>query len=276
MKKIPGIMACLLTPVVGGYLAFSSPNQLSETEVNKVFDTAWELFVRGDLEKSSEIVDELLRSKLPSKSIRAKFLYLDAYLLGKRRDGGTEAIEKLEMAQDLYREDGSAKGVLFVRKALVKHYLDERRTADAENLLEELFLVESDDSYLHSLQAELHFLNGHYLDALKSAQAGLAKYEKRNDKRGTEQARIQVGLFLMLTGHLEEGLTETFKSQKGVVDLSDTEHYYYSLINTIIYHRCKTGGLPDQPVRLLNARLESQYDKGLDEMLEFATSHACE
>ncbi len=80
----------------------------------------------------------------------------------------------------------------------------------------------------------------------------------------------------MLTGHLEEGLTETFKSQKGVVDLSDTEHYYYSLINTIIYHRCKTGGLPDQSIRLLNARVESQYDKGLDEMLEFATNYVCE
>ncbi len=89
------------------------------------------------------------------------------------------------------------------------------------------------------------------------------------DQRRASQVLIKIGLYQMLTGKVEEGFKTTLRAQSGLVKGGDSDQYYFSLINMLIYHKSR-GQDGGSLVKTITNRLRQEPDRDLEMLLDFA------
>jgi tetratricopeptide (TPR) repeat protein len=120
--------------------------------------------------------------------------------------------------------------------------------------------------------SKIAFLQGDYEKALRLANKAYALYATKDSRRAA-QVLIKVGLYQLLTGKVDEGYKTTLTAQSDLVKSGDSDQYYFSLINMLIYHRSR-GQEGGALVKSINHRLKQEPDKDLEMLLDFAKNWA--
>lgn len=116
--------------------------------------------------------------------------------------------------------------------------------------------------------SRIAFLENDYDQALNLANRAYELYAAK-DARRAAQVLIKVGLYQMLTGRVDEGFKTTLAAQSSLVKGGDSDQYYFSLINMLIYHRSR-GQEGGALVKSINHRLKQEPDRDLEMLLDFA------
>ncbi|MDJ0836034.1 MAG: tetratricopeptide repeat protein [Acidobacteriota bacterium] len=247
----------------------------------KELDTAYAMLKLGNLEACLELVEKGL-SRGWGPSWDAPYTYIKGFALGRMNGKNSEAIETLLDARKLYNEieiseyfteEDRITNLRQVDSGLAKLYLDAGEHEAAQGYLDRLTAEgEKPSGYTYFLSARLLFEKKQYDEALAEAYESRDTYETPGEKA---QTTALIGMLLMVTGDYEAGLKETLKSQKGIIQDGDMNHYYYSLANMVLYHRCKYGAEPEETIRTIEAYLEDHSDLNLERTLNFVKNFEC-
>jgi len=262
-------------PVAFTVIVAAGPPVADDLNPYHEYEFAFKYFEQGDYSASMKIVNRLLKKDL-DPLWKASYLVLQGNLLGKQRGQNEAAIASLEEARTLYQDQNNEAGLDVVALILAKHYQDANRLSEAEILLDKLDQPEAQNKgYLHFLYARLALQRQQYDSAMASANKAVAAYLAEDDKVGAAQTQSIIGLIYLLSGDGEKGFQATLDCQEAIVHSGDVDQYFYTLVNTILYQRCYRGQDDPATVRIVEARLDREYDSDLERLLELCREQGC-
>jgi len=245
---------------------------LGGQDQQQAFNEAWQKFVDGDFISSEALVDNQLDGKIDSRHLQANFLYLKAYLQGKRSGLHFEATTNFQRAQSFYMEQGFQEGVYCTDLGLAKIFLDEGHNEEAKaRLFNCLNLAKQYDfpmGYIYALLAESATQEGNYERALQYARQSEGAYKAFKDQTGMANALCQQGFLQLTLGQWQLGYETSLRAQAQIVKAGAPYLHVYTLANMALYYSYNDMDISPL-VTPIERAIEGNRDENLTQILDF-------
>ena len=257
-------------------IKFFEDHAIETGSYKSLFGMAWGYWVDGKLDQAKKICDFILQKK-PSEVLEAHCHYLLGHvsiILEEYKQAHVSFVLALTVYQKLERFGDVFKTYLGLAAAQIlgKDY------ENAEEYLQQALaaneLAGKNTGHFWHLKARAAFGRGLYDQALEFSRHSYDEYRANEDIENYSNELSEIGLYLILTGELKEGLEKTHEASQLITENGFKKLSYYNAVNLILAYRC--SGLDYMEIEE-NVRLwiETQKDFFLKSHLEFALNYQC-
>ena len=264
-------------------LIMSEDDYFTHKDFKSLFGIAYSLFSKGEFSRAAGLVDKLLYQEewVLDEKTKANCIYLKG-LIAKKHGRYPEAVSYLFRAKDLYQKLDLQANLYRVNLVTARIYLSLGDLEVVENILDEsLTIAEQNEINLHSyyrLWSDIAFTNSEWQLALDFAEKAYDEALLSGDVSFTADSLSDMGFFHMLLGNFEEGYQLTLDAQRQILEIGDTDKYYFNLVNLVIYERCSGNKIPNSSISVKDSiqnRLSEQSDDDLIFLQEFVLNFDC-
>ncbi len=234
---------------------------------------AWSLYSVGQFEESAQMAAPLLELRTDSKVKGDAF-----YLAGKlgERNNRADVMDLYSQAIEIYATLGALNSA-FLAYVSTANFLVTRDDLDlAKNyidLAKDLSATNPNLGFLAEVESKLYFRQGNFQKALQESRRGLSFFKGR-DLSNYAQLMSLVGLFQILNGELDEGLSQALECENIIREKALHDQYFFNQIVIFLYHRC--NGLQGLPYfDSISGHVEKSGDRNLKWYLDFAINFDC-
>lgn len=263
-------------------LMMSQDDYFTHRDFKSLFGVAYSLYAKGEITQADGLVNKMMYQEewVLNDHVKGNCLYLKG-LISKKKGRFPEAISYFFRAKDLYQRLDLQANIYRVNLVTARVYLTLGDIGMVETILEEsLTIAESIDISLagyYGLWSEIATANSDWALGQEFAQKLYDEAVMSRDVSRIADAISELGFYQIVQGNFEEGYDLTMEAQRQILEIGDTDKYYYNLINLIIYERCSGQQLRSKVkvTRSIQNRLEDEPDESIRSLLEYATNFDC-
>ncbi len=265
-------------------LVMSQDDYFTTRDFKSLFNVAYSLYAKGELTRANGLVDKMMYQEewvLDDKT-KANCIYLKG-MIAKKKGRYPEAVSYFFRAKDLYQRLGLNANLYRVNLVTARVYLTLGDLEMVETILDEsLTIAEQNDINLMSyyrLWSDIAFTNSDWKLALSFSEKAYEEAQITGDVSMVADSLSDMGFYHMLLGNFDDGYEFTVEAQRLILDIGDTDKYYYNLVNLVIFERCSGKAIPHSKISVTNSiqnRLREESDDEMGGLLEFVMTFDCD